>query len=587
MQDKEFPGPGEHQVLGDVEHHTAVNDALAALEKDRIVDRVWSREAAVWKREPVHQKIISNALGWLSVADTVLEHIDELVSFAEEVRREGFKHVLLLGMGGSSLCPEVLRRSFGRIDGYPELLVLDSTVPASVLSFERLIDPARTLFIVSSKSGKTTEPQVFLDYFFDRVGHTSRSADPGRNFIAITDPGTLLEQIAQKKGFRHVFNNPADIGGRYSALSYFGMVPAALAGYDVKEILVRAAAAMQSCRAAAKENTGAQLGAALGALARSGRNKLTLVTPEPIDSLGLWIEQLIAESTGKEGSGILPVAGERLGGPEVYGDDRVFVYLGKPGFANTEPGARLRALAYAGHPVVVREVGDPLDLGREFFIWEFATAIAGKLLEINPFDQPNVQESKDNTERLLAEFERDGRFTEQELLASGEGLGLYAGGKTRSLIGPDSTARSIIATHLESVTPGDYVALTAYIEGTPEHDALLDEIRTHIRDSTRVATTVGYGPRFLHSTGQLHKGGSATGVFIQITSDDSKEVPIPGRPYGFGILKQAQALGDFESLANRSRRVIRVHLGKGVAEGLTTLLGLVREARPISASATE
>ncbi len=586
MQDKEFPGRGEHQVLGDVAHHAAVNDALDALERNKIVERVWSSDPSVWKREPEHQNIISNALGWLSVADTVLEHIDELAAFAEDVRREGFNHVLLLGMGGSSLCPEVLRRSFVRVEGYPELLVLDSTVPASVLSFEHKIDPARTLFIVSSKSGKTTEPQVFLEYFFDRVARTSGSA-PGRNFIAITDPGTLLEQIAQSKGFRHVFTNPADIGGRYSALSYFGMVPAALAGYDVKQILTRAVAAMQSCRAAAKENTGAQLGAALGALARSGRNKLTLVTPEPIDSLGLWIEQLIAESTGKEGSGILPVAGERLGGPEVYGNDRVFVYLGKPGFASTESGARLRALVYAGHPVVVREVADPLDLGREFFLWEFATAIAGELLEINPFDQPNVQESKDNTERLLAEFEREGRFSEQELLASEGGLGLYAGGKTQTLISPNSTPLSIIFTHLESVMPGDYVALTAYIEGTREHDALLDEIRTHIRDSTRVATTVGYGPRFLHSTGQLHKGGPATGVFIQITSDDREEVPIPGRPYGFGTLKQAQALGDFESLANRSRRVIRVHLGKGVAEGLKTLLDLVREAKPITASATE
>ena len=586
MQDNEFPGSGEHQVLGDVEYHTAVNDALVALEKGDIVERIWSRDPSVWKSEPEHQKIISNALGWLSVAETVLEHVDELASFAEEVRREGFKHVLLLGMGGSSLCPEVLRRSFGRVEGYPELLVLDSTVPATVLSFDRKIDPAKTIFIVSSKSGKTTEPQVFLDYFFDRVARTG-SADPGRNFIAITDPNTLLEQIAQKKLFRRVFTNPADIGGRYSALSYFGMVPAAVAGYDVKELLTRAVTAMQSCRAAAKENTGAQLGAALGALTRSGRNKVTLVTPEPIDSLGLWIEQLIAESTGKEGSGILPVAGERLGGPEVYGEDRLFAYLGKPGFASTESGSLLRALVYASHPLVVREVAGPLDLGREFFIWEFATAIAGKLLEINPFDQPNVQESKDNTERLLAEFQREGRFSEQERLAGGDGIDLYAGGKTRSLIPPNSTPLSIIAAHLQSVVRGDYVALTAYIEETPEHDALLDEIRTHIRDSTKVATTVGYGPRFLHSTGQLHKGGPATGVFIQITSDDSEEVPIPGRPYGFSALKQAQALGDFESLANRSRRVIRVHLSKGISEGLTSLLDLVREAKPITASAAE
>jgi len=586
MQDKEFPGPGEHQVVGGVEHHEAVNDALAALEKDDVVEGIWSRDPSVWKSEPEHQKIILNALGWLSVADTVLEHVDGLMAFAQEIRREGFKHVLLLGMGGSSLCPEVLRRSFGRVEGYPELLVLDSTVPAAVLSFSRKIDPLTTLFIVSSKSGKTTEPQVFMDYFFDRVARAG-SADPGRNFIAITDPGTLLEEIAGKRVFRRVFTNPADIGGRYSALSYFGMVPAALAGYDVKEILTRAVAAMHSCRRAAKENTGAELGAALGALARDGRNKLTLVTPEPIDSSGLWIEQLIAESTGKEGTGILPVAGERLGSPAVYGDDRVFVYVGRRGFSTTETGGQLSALAYAGHPIVMREVGDPLDLGREFFVWEFATAIAGKLLEINPFDQPNVQESKDNTERLLAEFEREGRFSEQELLASDRGRGFYAGGKTESLIPPNSTPLSIITAHLESVVAGDYVALTAYIEETPEHDRFLDEIRTHIRDSTKVATTVGYGPRFLHSTGQLHKGGPATGVFIQMTCDDAEEAPIPGRPYGFGTLKQAQALGDFESLANRSRRVIRVHLGKSVGEGLKNLLELVHEAKPITASATE
>jgi hypothetical protein len=365
------------------------------------------------------------------------------------------------------------------------------------------------------------------------------------------------------------------------------MVPAAVAGYDVKEILERAALAMKSCQGAAG-NPGAELGAALGAYAIRARNKLTLVSHEPVDklaacrtglaSLGLWIEQLIAESTGKEGVGILPVAGEQLGSAEVYGSDRVFVNASESSQMGSGAEAALRALSEAGHPVVMRTVNDPLDLGREFFIWEFATAIAGALLGINPFDQPNVQESKDNTERLLAEFEKAGQFSTQEPCAKDDDVSVYCGERTKSLAGQESTPASILTSHLASVIAGDYVALTAYVEETPEHEILLQQIRQLIRDSLKIATTLGYGPRFLHSTGQLHKGGPATGVFIQITSDDAEDTEIPGRPYSFGILKEAQALGDFESLSRRSLRVIRVHLGADVSAGLGRLPMMVRRA---------
>ena len=585
MPSNDASSPSE-PVSNDKPCDEAVREALERIARDRIVERIWNRDPAIWKAELEHQKVISNSLGWLTVVETMLGRVDELTEFAAEIRNAGFKHVALLGMGGSSLCPEVFRRSFGIVEGHPELLVLDSTVPAAVLSLERRIDPNKTLFIVSSKSGKTTEPQVFFEYFFDRVAKTN-DAKPGDNFIAITDPGTLLERIAKEKGFRRVFTNPADIGGRYSALSYFGIVPAAVAGYDVKEILERAALAMKSCQGAAG-NPGVELGAALGAYALKGRNKLTLVIPEPVDkladsprslaSLGLWIEQLIAESTGKEGIGILPVAGEQLGSAEVYGSDRVFVNAGENAQMGSGAESALRALSASGHPVVQRTVNDPLGLGREFFIWEFATAIAGALLGINPFDQPNVQESKDNTERLLAEYEKAGRFSSQEPCAKNDDVSVYCGERTKSLVGPSSTPASILTSHLASVVAGDYLALTAYVEETPEHELLLQQIRLLIRDSRKVATTVGYGPRFLHSTGQLHKGGPATGVFIQITSDDTEDTEIPGRPYSFGRLKEAQSLGDFESLSKRNLRVIRIHLDADVKAGLGRLLKLVRTA---------
>ena len=565
----------------DMNYDSEIKEALARISQEGVVRRIWAKDASLWKIEPEHQKIISNSLGWLTVARRMSDEAGEIRAFADEIRSEGFAHVVVLGMGGSSLCPEVFRRAFGPTPGFPELLVLDSTVPAAVRGLERKIDPAKTLFIVSSKSGSTTEPQVFFEYFFDKTAKALQG-DAGRNFIAITDPDTLLARQAGENGFRRVFLNPADIGGRYSALSYFGMVPAALAGYDIRELLDSALRAMKSCEVE-DENPGVQLGAALGTLARKGRDKLTFVIPPPLDSLGLWIEQLIAESTGKEGVGILPVSGEPPGGPSVYGADRLFAYIHTQESPDQGTEAALAQLVSDGHPVVVRTLNNKYELGEEFFIWEFATAVAGFILGINPFDQPNVQESKDNTKALLEEYERSGGLTEQELLAEEGGLRIYSDAAMKTLLArpvlegeSEPGLASVISLHLANVRPGDYVALTAYVEETPEHDRLLQDIRASIRDNLRVATTVGYGPRFLHSTGQFHKGGPPTGVFIQITADDPEDLPIPGRPYGFSVLKRAQAIGDFKSLASRNLRAIRFHAGDPAAFGLSALRDLVQ-----------
>jgi hypothetical protein len=460
------------------------------------------------------------------------------------------------------------------------LHVLDSTDPATVKSFEESVDLPHTLFAVASKSGTTTEPLMFYKYFFNRVREV-KGDGAGQNFVAITDPGTLMEEMARGDGFRRIFLNPADIGGRYSALSYFGMVPAALQGFDFKSLLARARLMAEACSPSspAGDNPGARLGAILGTLANAGRDKLTLSTSDDISSLGLWVEQLIAESTGKEGKGIIPVAGEPLAGPEVYGGDRLFVHVGV-GEPTGKTEEKLRALEAAGHPVVRRTLNDPLDLGAEFYAWEMATAIAGACIGINTFDQPNVQESKDNTKRLLEEYKKNGALPEQELAAEGRGLKVFCERETREELGAGLPVDKFIAAHLKRAHAGDYVALLDYIQITDEHEELIQAIRVRLRDGLRVATTTGYGPRFLHSTGQLHKGGPASGVFTQITADNSVDVPIVNEPFTFGVLKQAQALGDFQSLASRSRRAIRVHLGEDIAGGLRTLLEIVREEIP-------
>lgn len=529
-----------------------LNNAIRESEQTGVAKRIWRKDASLWKTDDASHKQIRNSLGWLTVPDEMIGVAGELAEFAEIIRARGFRHVMVCGMGGSSLCPEVLARTFGRQAGFPALMVLDSTDPDVIARFNEQIDVEHCLFVIASKSGTTTEPTVFYKYWYDEVA--KRREDPGENFIAITDPGSPLVDVATELGFQRTFLNQSDIGGRYSALSYFGMVPAALMGIDVGKFLERAKEAEQSCSALmpADSNEALKLGTILGECANAGRDKLTLVIDPQVETLGLWIEQLIAESTGKEGRGILPVTGEPLGDASVYGDDRVFVEISIAG--NTD--ARLHALADAGHPVIRRDLRDVYDLGAEFFVWEFATACAGWRLGINPFDQPNVQEAKDATRELLSEFSKSGTLPDDQKLAGDEA----------------------ISSQIKTIRPRDYIAFLNYIEELPEIDRKLNEIRTAARDRTKCATTTGYGPRFLHSTGQLHKGGPNTGVFFQIEAKDKADFPVPGEPYTFGILKQAQALGDFRALVSRGRRVLRIDLGDDLEASLDHLQQVILNA---------
>src|SRR2546426_583459 len=481
----------------------------------------------------------------LQVADRMEERVPELEDLRAQLVAEGVTDAVLMGMGGSSLAPEVFRQTFGAPKGALDVHVLDTTDPAAIAAVERSINVKRTAFIVASKSGTTLETLSHYRYFFDRAGRN------GRQFIAITDPGTSLADEAAKQGFRRVFLNPPDIGGRYSALSYFGLVPAALGGVDLAALLDRAATMTQACSPSVPvgENPGAWLGAVFAESAKAGRDKITIFAPAPLDSFGLWAEQLIAESTGKEGKGLVPVADEALGPPEVYGNDRLFIRLALPG-GNDGAAARLEALSKAGHPVVTLKLSDPISLGAEFFRSEYAIAVAGAVLGINVFDQPNVQEAKDLTRKVL---------TEGNPPTVGEGI-RWAGQHGATL---DAAVQSLLA----QVHQGDYVALLAYIAPDAEHDRALNAIRLAIRDKYRVASTVGYGPRYLHSTGQLHKGGPNTGVFLPMVGDDAKDLEIPGERFSFGVLKQAQALGDFQALRNHGRRVLRVQL-RDVTQGL-------------------
>jgi glucose-6-phosphate isomerase len=546
-----------------------VQAVLEDAAEERVVERIWKKDASLWKEESAHEKIIANSLGWLTVSGQMLAVADDLKSFAESVRAAGFQHVMVCGMGGSSLCPEVLRQTFGRQTGFPELLVLDSTDPDTINSFKQKIDVTKCLFIIASKSGTTTEPNAFHRFWYNEVAQ--RTDAPGSSFVTITDPGSQMADTAAAESFRRIFLNQADIGGRYSALSYFGMVPGALMGADVTRLLRQTQSMVEACAADVNvaENPGALLGAVMAECALAGCDKLTIVTDQKLAALGLWIEQLIAESTGKEGQGIVPVVGESLGQVSDYGNDRVFVSI-SVGPVGAETKSRLEDLEGAGHPVVYRSLTDIYDLGAEFFLWEMATAFAGWRLRIDPFDQPNVQESKDATKALLAEYKRAGKLPLQTALATDGQLTVYGGDS-----GSDSPASSLaeaLRAHCDSIREGDYVALLAYIEETPETEAALAQIREQLRNATSCATTVGYGPRFLHSTGQLHKGGPDSGVFIQITAPDKVDFPVPEAPYSFSVLKDAQALGDFQSLQAHGRRALRVDLGNDVLKGLARLL---------------
>jgi transaldolase/glucose-6-phosphate isomerase len=554
--------------------------AIARLAQDDFLAKLWKHDPTPWSADPHHAEIIKHALGWLDFPQTVFEAAAELKTFARECAKT-FTHVVVLGMGGSSLAPDVLRETFGKIAGYPQLHVLDSSDPAQIRTLEASLDLAQSLFIVSSKSGTTTEPEAFFRYFFQRVVKTIGADNAGKRFIAITDPGTQLGKEAKEAGFLRIFENDPDIGGRYSALSYFGMVPAALAGYDVKTILDRGLGALHGNDRTTdvKESDGVRFGAAIGTLAKSGRDKLTIVCHPDVHAFGAWAEQLIAESTGKNDTGIIPIEGEPLGVPANYGSDRVFVYVGAglPG----ETGAieaSLAALSAAGHPIVRLGMHDRLDIGEQFALWEIATATAGSILGIDAFDQPNVQESKDNTKRLLGEYKEKGSFTEPVPKATNDVASIIpiSGSKDVTL---GNTLASALSAIFAQVKPGDYVAFNAYIERDPEHEDRLRELRLKVRNALTVATTVGFGPRFLHSTGQLHKGGPNTGVFLQLTADTDPaiDLPIPGMPT-FGTLLRAQALGDFESLDNRDRRGARIHFSVPLAQALDALSAAIDDA---------
>jgi transaldolase/glucose-6-phosphate isomerase len=559
--------------------HSQVRKAIEDWQINGKVRRLWARDASLWTRSDER-----NWLGWLGITEDQLAHSQHLTKIAEEVRDAGFSHALLLGMGGSSLCPEVLKMTFGRVDGYPELFVLDSTDPSQIRAIENKIDLANTLFIVSSKSGTTLEPNILKRYFFEQVKGVVGAEKVGSRFIAITDPGSKLHQVAEGEGFRHIFFGVPSIGGRYSALSNFGMVPGAIMGIDVIKLLDRADEMAISCSSClpASENPGVMLGIILGVLAKNGRDKITIISSPGIQYFGSWLEQLIAESTGKDGKGLIPVDRERLGPTNVYGNDRVFIYMRLESTPDRSQDEAVEALKESGQPVVIISVTEPYDLGQEFFRWEMATAVAGSIIGINPFNQPDVEESKVATRKLTAEYEKTGSLPSETPILEEDGIRLFADNKNADLIiksaGRDRSLTGYIRAHLNRLGASDYFALLAYIEMNDAHENQLQTIRHIVRDKKRVATCLGFGPRFLHSTGQAYKGGPNTGVFLQITCDDPLDLPVPGQKYTFGIVKAAQARGDIQVLAERNRRVIRVHLGSDVESGLSRLQQAIESA---------
>jgi transaldolase/glucose-6-phosphate isomerase len=555
----------------------AVGDAAAAWDAAGNTARLWAGDATLWTGSDE-----ARWLGWLSAPAAAAKALPSLDAFAAEIRADGFSDVLLLGMGGSSLCPEVLAESFGPQPGSPRLHVLDSTDPVQVAALERMLPLPRTLMIVASKSGSTLEPNIFSAYFFDRVKALAVPQGPGRQFVAITDPGSRLEAAAARDGFRRIFAGAPSIGGRYSALSPFGLVPAALIGLDLVRWVSGAEAMAERCRVdSAHENPGVGLGLALGVAAREGKDKLTLIVSPRIHDMGAWLEQLVAESTGKNGTAIIPVDREPLGVPTTYGTDRLFVYLRLQTMPDDAQDRAVESLVSAGASVLRIDVPDAYGLAAEFFRWEIATAVAGAVLGINPFDQPDVEASKIETRKLTDDVETTGQLPEESPVFADEGLTFFTDAVNAGALGAlagEATAAAWIRAHLSRLAPGDYLALLAYLPMTAAYERALTRVRTLVRDARRVATAVGFGPRFLHSTGQAYKGGPNTGVFLQITCDDAQDLPVPHARYTFGVVKAAQARGDFQVLVDRRRRALRVHLGPDVASGLDVLETLVAAA---------
>jgi transaldolase/glucose-6-phosphate isomerase len=543
--------------------------------KNNKVARLWNKDASVWTGADEDKW-----LGWLTVTEEQLANIGALQAIADDVKKAGFKHALLLGMGGSSLCPEVLRLTFGKIPGFPELHVLDSTDPAQIKALEAKVDLSSTVCIVSSKSGGTLEPNIYKQYFFERVKAQVGEAEVGKRFITVTDPGSKMQRVAEGDSFRKIFFGVPSIGGRYSALSNFGMVPGAVMGLDISKFLNNTEEMVKACgsAAAADSNPGVLLGTIMGVGANQGRDKVTIIASPAIFDLGAWLEQLLAESTGKIGKGIIPVDREYLVGPEAYGHDRVFTYVRLDSAPDSKQDAHVAALEKAGQPVVRISLPDIYNLGQEFFRWEIATAVAGSIIGIDAFNQPDVEASKIETKKLTSEYESAGKLPPESPFFEGSGIKLYADEKNAAALKGGKSLVEILKTHLSRIGAGDYFAVLGYVTMNDANEGALQGIRHWVRDTKKVATVLGFGPRFLHSTGQAYKGGPNSGVFLQITCDDAVDLPVPGQKYTFGVVKAAQARGDFAVLAERGRRALRVHLGKDVKAGLSTLSDAVQQA---------
>ncbi|MGO9324317.1 MAG: bifunctional transaldolase/phosoglucose isomerase [Terracidiphilus sp.] len=553
----------------------AVDAAAADWQANHKVERFWQKDPSLWTRDGEEKW-----MGWIDIVERQQKDLGTFAELGGDIESSDFRSVLLLGMGGSSLCPEVLAKTFGQRPGFPELHIVDSTDPAEVKAACDEVDLAETLVIVASKSGSTLEPNILKQFFFSEMRRAVNNDDEvGTHFVAITDPGSKMEQVAKADNFRGIHYGDPEIGGRYSALSNFGLVPATAIGLDVEKLLAEAAKAAASAKLPVAENPGAQLGLLLGTAANAGRDKITIFTSPEIADLGAWLEQLIAESTGKQGKGITPVDREAIGAPEVYGKDRVFAYVRLKNTADASQDAKVAALEAAGHPVVYFEITDLYEIFGQFFTWEIATAVAGSVIGINPFNQPDVEAAKIETRALTTEYEKSGKLPQRTPFLTGKDdagttFALYATDAYAAKLkgaAPNQTLAGILRAHLDQLAAGDYFATLAFLPMFEENEAAIQSFRHKVRDKKRVATCLGFGPRFLHSTGQDYKGGPNTGVFLQITADHADDMDIPGQKYSFGVVIDAQAAGDLAVLESRGRRALRVHLATDVAAGLKAL----------------
>ncbi len=540
------------------------------------VDRFWKKDSTLWTSDGEEKW-----LGWIDIVERQQKDAASFAALAADVRSTGFKSALLLGMGGSSLCPEVLAETFGQQSGFPALHIVDSTDPGQVKAAQGKIDLRETLVVVASKSGSTLEPNILKQYFFAEMEKAVGKDKAGSHFVAITDPGSKMEQVAKADGFRHIFYGDPEIGGRYSALSNFGVVAATVAGLDTNRLLAEAAKGVAQAKLAPGQNAAVQLGLLLGTSANAGRDKITIFTSPEIYDLGAWLEQLIAESTGKVGKGITPVDREAIAAPGVYGQDRVFAYVKLQGTTNTSLDAKVAALEASGHPVAYFEIADRYEIFGQFFMWEVATAVAGSVMGINPFNQPDVESAKVETRALTSKYEETGKLPERQPVLLDGGIQLFATPEYAARLkaaAPQASLVGYLKAHLDQIHEGDYFATLAFLPMFPEHEATIQMFRHKIRDKMKVATCLGFGPRFLHSTGQDYKGGPNTGVFLQLTADHAIDLAIPGQRYSFGIVIAAQAAGDLAVLEARGRRALRVHLGADVAAGLKTLSAAIETA---------